>query len=60
MKNVTIPCGMAPNKITIDEETIRILQRKVCRDEPIDGLHKRALDAILSAIYTGEIHNSVK
>ena len=60
MKDITIPCGMAPSKLTIDEEMIRILQRKVILDEPIDGPHKKALDAILSAICTGEIHNSIR
>lgn len=58
MKPVTIPCDMPLNRITIDEEVIRILQRKVCKDEPLDGLHKKYLDAILSAICTGAIHSA--
>lgn len=55
MKNITIPIGTAGSTITMEEEIVRSLQKKVCREEPLYGLDKTVLDAILSAICTGRI-----
>lgn len=59
MQPVTIPCGMAPNRITVDEEMIRTLQLKVCKGELLDGQHKEYMDAILSSICTGTIGSAL-